>query len=159
MQEENIVVMTCSKCGKQYEWPNKQFARYLRVHAGCDLDKYLCKECVTSERSRTHAESKSPIYARWKDMFARTKRAGSAKYYLNKGIKVCAEWYDYKAFKAWALENGYDPRLELDRVDGNKGYSPENCRWVIKADNNRNRTMYGKEELDRRSDKVSREPA
>ena len=135
---QDLIVMTCTKCGKQYEWPNKQFLRYLRHHAGCDLDSYLCKECATSFRMRTHGESQSPIYQRWLSMFARTTRKQDAKYYLNKGIKVCSEWYDCKTFKKWALENGYDPRLVLDRKDGNKDYSPRNCHWVIQADNNRN---------------------
>jgi hypothetical protein len=139
---QDIFVMVCSRCGKTYEWPSKQFMRYLRNHAVADLDKYLCKECVTSVRMQTHAESKTVLYQRWKAMFARTRGQGhpnNVKYYLNKGITVCADWYDYKNFAHWAKTNGFSPELVIDRIDGNKGYFPENCHWVTSQENNNNR--------------------
>jgi hypothetical protein len=140
MQE--IIVMECTKCGKTYEWPLKQFTRYLRNHPGCDLDNYLCKECATSKRMSGHGESGTVLYGRWKAMFARTRGQGhpnNVKYYLAKGIKVCPEWYDYKNFRKWALANGFDSKLVIDRIDGNKGYEPENCRWVTYIESNNNK--------------------
>lgn len=49
-----------------------------------------------------------------------------------------------RAFKKWALENGYADNLTLDRIDVNKGYSPENCRWVsmeVQQNNKRNNRL------------------
>lgn len=80
----------------------------------------------------------------------------SFKHYGGRGITVCEEWLDsekvtagkyihnqskgYIAFKEWALHNGYQEGLTLDRIDTNKGYSPENCRWVtMKAQCNNKR--------------------
>lgn len=55
------------------------------------------------------------------------------KYYGAKGIAVCVEWHDREIFKKWALENGYRKGLRLERIDTEKGYFPENCRFGTKA--------------------------
>jgi hypothetical protein len=67
-------------------------------------------------------------------------KAKDYKNYGGKGIKVCDEWRSFKAFYTWAVTNGYtiDSKLEVDRKDGSKGYSPDNCRLISKAENNRN---------------------
>lgn len=60
--------------------------------------------------------------------------------YGKRGITVCKEWeHDYHAFKTWALENGYKPGMWIDRVDNNKGYSPENCEFKTPKEQQRNK--------------------
>lgn len=64
--------------------------------------------------------------------------------YIEKGIKMCNEWRnDFNKFKEWALTNGYDysktaNEQTIDRIDNNKGYYPENCRFISRKENSQN---------------------
>ena len=59
--------------------------------------------------------------------------------YGGRGILVCEEWGTYEAFYDWAKSSGWKPELQIDRCDNDKGYCPENCRFVTCRQNNRNR--------------------
>ena len=90
--------------------------------------------------------SDNRIYGIWEGMKARcyNPNNGSYKRYGGRGIKVCDEWKNNSmSFIKWAYENGYDDKAprgmcELDRIDNDKGYSPDNCRWVDNRTNSRN---------------------
>ena len=62
----------------------------------------------------------------------------AAAWYHDKGIRVCDEWNtSFKSFETWALCNGYADDLSIDRIDSDKNYCPENCRWIPIAENRR----------------------
>lgn len=99
-----------------------------------------------------HGLAHSRLDIIYKNMIARCYKPYNNRYYLYgaRGITVCDEWKnDRTAFYEWAVNNGYEDNLSIDRIDVNKGYSPENCRWVtakIQANNrttNKNITING----------------
>jgi hypothetical protein len=60
--------------------------------------------------------------------------------YGGRGITMCEAWKnDYKAFRTWALENGYGNELSLDRIDNSGNYDPTNCRWADNFTQSRNK--------------------
>lgn len=86
------------------------------------------------------------LYGVWLSMKRRCDCTGSNRYeyYGAKGIKVCDEWKDYGKFRSWAYDNGYTPpepgakrgdTMSIDRIDPEKDYCPENCRWVTVSEN------------------------
>lgn len=81
------------------------------------------------------------LYMIWDCMKSRCNNSRDTGYknYGGRGIRVCREWGDYLIFKKWALENGYDEKLTLDRIDVNGDYTPANCRWVNEKVQGRNR--------------------
>ena len=64
------------------------------------------------------------------------KNEKSYKWYGAKGIKICDEWLDNPLlFEKWSFNNGYNDNLTIDRINEDKDYSPDNCRWISNSDN------------------------
>lgn len=64
--------------------------------------------------------------------------------YGAKGIRVCKEWNNFECFRDWALKNGYNEHLTLDRINPKGNYEPSNCRWATQKvqQNNRSNNVY-----------------
>ena len=89
-----------------------------------------------------HGMNGTRIYREWCHMRERcfSKRHKSYKHYGGKGIKVCEEWDNsFIPFYEWAMANGYNDTLTLDRIDVNGNYEPSNCRWITNLEQQRNK--------------------
>lgn len=84
---------------------------------------------------------RTKLYSVWCAMRQRCNNPKNKdyKWYGGKGVLVCEEWNDFKIFQEWALLNGYEEGLTIDRKNGDMNYSPENCRWITISEQQRNR--------------------
>lgn len=100
----------------------------------------LQKESLITLRTKHH-KTGTRLYHIWKGMRQRCNNSNNPRYhqYGGRGISVCEEWDEFAAFESWALNNGYSDELSLDRIDGDKGYSPSNCRWATEEQQQNNK--------------------
>lgn len=96
--------------------------------------------CGCGVRAATfkHGMSKTAIHQAWRVMRDRCNNPNSKSYhnYGGRGIKVCERW---ESFSNFLSDMGVRPEgCDIDRIDNDKGYSPENCRWVTRSQNLRN---------------------
>ncbi len=92
-----------------------------------------------------HGLSKTRLHRIWHSMYCRCyyKSTNQYKNYGGKGIKVCDEWKHIEGFVRfynWAINNGYSEELTLDRIDNEKDYCPDNCRWLTIKEQSNHRT-------------------
>lgn len=95
----------------------------------------------------THGMSSSRLYAIYKHMLNRCYNQNDINYvnYGGRGITVCDEWATFESFYEWANNSGYKDDLSIDRIDVNRGYSPDNCRWsdpITQSNNKTNNRRY-----------------
>lgn len=141
--EKGQLVWNCMcDCG------NKTVAKPSHLKSGGKKSCGCLKREILRERNKKYqstnkqALSRHPIYGIWIGIKKRCYNKKS-KYYKNyggRGIAMCKGWLeDFKLFYDWALENGWDKKLQIDRIDNDGDYEPNNCRFVTHRENTLNR--------------------
>lgn len=121
----------------------------IKTIIGASLRSGLTQSCgclnreIVSKQGTLHGECTSRLYTIWANMKQRCENPKHTHYhyYGARGITVSADWATFIPFKDWAESAGYSLDFSIDRIDGNLGYSPSNCRWVNKTIQSRNQKV------------------
>lgn len=136
LQNRKVVYVCKCDCGKEVITRSDSLKNGHAQSCGCR------HKDIVSENSKKHGKYGTRLYRIWGSMIQRCANQKHKAYnnYGGRGINVCSEWLsDFNNFYQWAKENGYSDELQLDRTNNNKGYQPNNCRFVTVKENNRNR--------------------
>lgn len=126
-------------CGRRVGVRLDSLRNNKKSSCGCQLPISIVK---TGNSVKKHGYAKHPLYGVWKNIKRRCYSVLDINYhrYGGRGIKMSNEWYiDAGVFIKWGIENDYKEGLELDRIDNDGGYFPENCRWATSEINNNNK--------------------
>lgn len=162
----NIMCEATCECGNKITTICSEIKRGKILSCGCVSHKFLASKLEENpfiiKKNQFEVLEKSFKKNTYKNILKRLKHIYffmkercynqqhiSYKNYGGRGITICDEWLnDFEEFYQWALQNNYSVGLSIDRIDNNKGYFPENCRWVTKEKQSNNRKNCIKYDVD-----------
>lgn len=138
--DAQIPARTCRVCKQE-----KPLTEFNKHRGRRDGHAYRCRKCSQHQAREWYRRNQlrtNGLYSTYMAMKQRcyNKEHDSFPMYGGRGIRVCDRWLaSFDAFHRWAVQNGHRPGLQLDRIDNDKGYGPDNCRFVTPAQNARNK--------------------
>jgi len=137
--KERTYICKCD-CGNEKIATSSSLFYGFATSCGCMKSAHL-KEAYLKTHDYKPFQNKDIVRLR-QNMITRCYRKNSKSYkdYGGRGIIICDEWLNnHDAFEKWCMESGWKKGLEIDRIDNEGNYTPENCRFVTKRDNCNNR--------------------
>lgn len=130
------------ECGNTKTVEGHSLRRGRATSCGCYADECRARFVArVTKHGDTANGTMHRLYRIYRCIKTRCYYAGDINYknYGGRGISVCNEWLaSYDAFKFWALNNGYQDNLSIDRINVNGNYEPANCRWATNAEQHNN---------------------
>lgn len=140
---------------------NKKYGKYWLCECECGTQKILrgssigrstfscgClkkeKDIAKCKTKTKHGMSNTRIYKIWAGIKTRCYNSKNKiyKFYGEKNIKMCKEWESsFEEFYNWAISNGYNDKLSIDRIDYSGDYEPNNCRWATNIEQANNKSF------------------
>ena len=120
-------------CGKSTISTSQQLMQNRKFSCGCQSSR-----TTIGDRTRKHGLFGTPLYGVWGKIVQRCTNPNNPRWneYGGRGITVCEEWRKSpEKFCEWSKANGYKAGLQIDRINPDLGYSPENCRWITLFEN------------------------
>lgn len=138
VREDALKAMATAACGYCYLSPDPDPEARIKV------ERIWNGRRQSYDRYRYHGRSYEKLHSVWTNMRERCNNPTSEKWerYGGRGITVDPAWDNFRAFAEWAENSGYAEGLTIDRIDNDRGYSPDNCRWIADLENLLNRGRY-----------------
>ena len=134
-KRDRMVIAICD-CGSKKAYHFNNIITGKTKSCGC----FNIKRAI--ETNTTHGLHDHRLYSVHRNMINRcyNPNVRHYKYYGGRGITVCDEWrYNFLSFYNWAIENGYQCDLKIERKNNDRGYEPDNCTWATDAEECRNK--------------------
>lgn len=143
MQYEGLIdyakTHTILECAEKYNCSYACMRSYIYKHKITYKQQSIRGE---NNPNYKHGGKNTRLFHIWQNMRDRCNREKNKQYkdYGARGIKVCTEWEtSFVAFRNWSIKHGYDETLTIDRIDNDKGYCPDNCKWSNKYEQSNNK--------------------
>lgn len=124
------------ECGSTKEYKMSSLKSGNTKSCGC------FKRYRISQTHKKHGLKQHPIYLNWSNIKQRCFNKNNKNYnrYGGRGITICDEWKNnFKKFYDWAIDNGWKKGLEIDRIDNDGNYEPNNCKFSTRLEQNNNK--------------------
>jgi len=114
---------------------------HCKIYVEMRLDSGVKAKSCGCNKNIKHGDRKIRLYGVWTNIKTRCTNPNNKRYkdYGGRGITICPEWAnDYIVFRDWSLSNGYQEGLQINRINNNGNYCPENCNFVTAKENSWN---------------------
>jgi hypothetical protein len=140
IDNKRMVLCECV-CGQDKHFRVSSLLNEGTQSCGCKTGYLIGQKIKTHGLSRSYNGGKHPLYRSWDNMRGRclNEKIECYKNYGGRGIKLFKEWENFETFYTWAINNGFEIGLTIERIDNDGDYCPSNCKWITLSEQQKNK--------------------